>query len=33
MSRKIEDVARDYHDEYEVKKFLQDKWNALIEVL
>lgn len=33
MSRKIEDVARDYHDEYEVKKFLQDKWNALIEGL
>ena len=30
ISRAIEELASDYHDEYEFKKYLQDKWNALM---
>ena len=28
ISRAIEELASDYHDEYEFKKYLQEKWNA-----
>jgi class 3 adenylate cyclase len=31
ISRAIEELAADYHDEYEFKKYLQEKWNALME--
>ncbi len=30
VSRAIEELAADYHDEYEFKKYLQEKWNALM---
>ncbi len=30
ISRAIEELASDYHDEYEFKKYLQEKWNALM---
>ena len=30
ISRAIEELAADYHDEYEFKKYLQEKWNALM---
>jgi class 3 adenylate cyclase len=33
ISRAIEELASDYHDEYEFKKYLQEKWNALMENL
>jgi class 3 adenylate cyclase len=33
ISRAIEELASDYHDEYEFKKYLQEKWNALMESL
>ena len=31
ISRAIEDIASDYHEEYVFKKDLQEKWNALME--
>ena len=31
LSRAVEDVASDYHEEYDFKKYLQDTWNALVE--
>jgi len=31
ISRAIEDIASDYHDEYEFKRYLQEKWNELME--
>ncbi|MGA2977794.1 MAG: adenylate/guanylate cyclase domain-containing protein [Spirochaetia bacterium] len=33
ISRAIEELASDYHDEYEFKKYLQEKWNKLMESL
>ena len=33
VSRAIEELAADYHDEYEFKKYLQEKWNSLMEQL
>jgi class 3 adenylate cyclase len=30
ISRAIEELAADYQDEYEFKKYLQEKWNALM---
>ena len=33
ISRVVEELASDYHDEYEFKKYLQDKWNALMKSL
>ncbi len=33
ISRAIEELASDYHDEYEFKKYLQEKWNELMESL
>ncbi|MGO9310590.1 MAG: adenylate/guanylate cyclase domain-containing protein, partial [Spirochaetia bacterium] len=30
ISRAIEELAADYQDEYEFKKYLQDRWNALM---
>ena len=33
VSRAVEELAADYHDEYEFKKYLQEKWNALMESL
>ena len=30
ISRAIEELASDYHDEYEFKKYLQEKWNELM---
>ena len=30
VSRAVEELAADYHDEYEFKKYLQEKWNALM---
>jgi class 3 adenylate cyclase/HEAT repeat protein len=33
VSRAIEELAADYHDEYEFKKYLQEKWNSLMENL
>ena len=33
ISRAIEDIASDYHEEYVFKKYLQEKWNQIIEKL
>ena len=33
ISRAVEDIASDYHDEYVFKKYLQEKWNKLMESL
>jgi hypothetical protein len=33
ISRAIEEIASDYHEEYAFKKYLQEKWNALMESL
>lgn len=33
ISRAIEDIASDYHEEYVFKKYLQEKWNQIIERL
>jgi class 3 adenylate cyclase len=33
ISRAIEELASDYHDEYEFKKYLQEKWNSLMNSL
>jgi class 3 adenylate cyclase len=33
ISRAVEDIASDYHDEYLFKKYLQDRWNTLMEKL
>jgi hypothetical protein len=33
ISRAIELIASDYHEEYEFKKYLQEKWNMLVEKL
>lgn len=33
ISRAVEDVASDYHEEYAFKKYLQEKWDQLIEKL
>jgi class 3 adenylate cyclase len=33
ISRAVEDIADDYHDEYVFKKYLQEKWNRLMESL
>jgi class 3 adenylate cyclase len=33
ISRAIEELAADYHDEYEFKKYLQEKWNSLMGIL
>jgi len=33
VSRAVEELAADYHDEYEFKKYLQEKWDALMETL
>jgi len=33
ISRAVEDFATDYHDEYVFKKYLQEKWNKLMESL
>jgi len=33
LSRLVEDFASDYHQDYDYKKFLQEKWNALVERL
>ena len=33
ITRAIEDIASDYHDEYEFKRYLQEKWNELMENL
>ncbi|HVO37943.1 MAG TPA: adenylate/guanylate cyclase domain-containing protein, partial [Spirochaetia bacterium] len=30
LSRLVEDFASDYHQDYDYKKFLQEKWNALV---
>ncbi len=30
ISRAIEELAADYQDEYEFKKYLQERWNALM---
>lgn len=30
ISRAVEDIASDYHDEYVFKKYLQERWNALM---
>jgi hypothetical protein len=30
ISRAIEELAADYHDEYEFKKYLQEKWDKLM---
>jgi class 3 adenylate cyclase len=31
ISRAVEDIADDYHDEYVFKKYLQERWNKLME--
>jgi class 3 adenylate cyclase len=33
LSRAIEDIATDYHEEYVFKKYLQERWNKLMESL
>jgi len=33
LSKFVEEVAPDYHGEYEFKKYLQDRWNALVKGL
>ncbi len=33
LSQAVEEVAVDYRDEYDFKKYLQDRWNSLIESL
>jgi hypothetical protein len=33
ISRYVEDIAPDYHEEYNFKKYLQEKWNTLMESL
>jgi class 3 adenylate cyclase/HEAT repeat protein len=33
ISRAIEDIASDYHEEYVFKKYLQEKWNQIVEKL
>ena len=33
MSRDIEDMAADYHEQYYYKKLLQDRWNSLLKSL
>jgi class 3 adenylate cyclase len=33
ISRAIEEIASDYHEEYEFKRYLQEKWNTLMERL
>jgi class 3 adenylate cyclase/HEAT repeat protein len=33
ISRAIEDIATDYHEEYVFKKYLQERWNRLMESL
>jgi class 3 adenylate cyclase len=33
ISRAIESIASDYHEEYEFKKYLQEKWDMLMERL
>ena len=33
ISHAIEEIASDYHEEYAFKKYLQEKWNALMESL
>ncbi|HEY9595603.1 MAG TPA: adenylate/guanylate cyclase domain-containing protein [Spirochaetia bacterium] len=30
LTRAVEDIASDYHDEYEFKRYLQAKWNSLM---
>jgi len=32
MTRAIEEISHDYHEEYIFKKYLQDKWNKLTEI-
>jgi ATP-dependent protease HslVU (ClpYQ) peptidase subunit len=29
LSRAVEDLAKDYHDEYQLKQYLQNRWNEL----
>jgi class 3 adenylate cyclase len=29
LARAVEDLAKDYHDEYELKQYLQNKWNEM----
>ncbi len=31
LSRAIEEIASDYHEEFEIKKYLQEKWNLLMQ--
>jgi class 3 adenylate cyclase len=33
IARAVEELASDYHDEFEFKKYLQEKWNSLMENL
>ena len=33
LSRAVEDISSDYHEEYAFKRYLQDKWNAIVERL
>jgi hypothetical protein len=33
ISRAIEDIASDYHEEYVFKRYLQEKWDTLMESL
>jgi class 3 adenylate cyclase len=33
ISRYVEDIAPDYHEEYNFKKYLQERWNKLMESL
>jgi class 3 adenylate cyclase len=33
LSQAVEEMADDYRDEYDFKKYLQDRWNALLESL
>ena len=33
LSRFVEDFASDYREEYDFKKYLQDRWNALVKGL
>jgi len=30
ISRAVEDIATDYHEEYEFKRYLQEKWNEIL---
>jgi hypothetical protein len=31
LTRAVEEISSDYHEEYEIKKYLQEKWDLLME--